>query len=300
MDHHNIDGATPLAQTLIYGSLGWRVFPVRADKTPLVKWKEGASSDPAEIAKMCAPHPLADPARALDAATVVVDVDRQPGRNGFEQFRALAGVPVDDVPTLQATTPSGGRHLYFATLGRRYNNNRVPGTTAIDLKTIGGYVVLPAPGNGRKWLAPLDTPLLSAFACFDSALKKEHLVVAPPSALIPWSPDDPWACRQALIALGRACAKIVAAPCGARENTRHQQCFYIGGLIGRGDLDYATAYDALLAASRAVAHVPPWRNLEDRVAASIAAGMDYPLALSNVELFMRNLRARMRAQRPAP
>ena len=81
---------------------------------------------------------------------------------------------------------------------------------------------------------------------------------------------------------------------------RHQQCFFIGGIIGRGDLDYATAYDALLAASRAVAHVPPWRNLQDRVAASIAAGMGYPLALSNVELFMRNLRARMRAQRPAP
>jgi hypothetical protein len=194
------------------------VFPVRADKTPLLKWKEAASTDPAAIAKMWDPHPLADPARALDATTVVADIDRQPGRNGFEQFRALAGVSVDDVPTLQATTPSGGRHLYFATLGRRYNNNRVPGTTAIDLKTIGGYVVLPAAGNGRKWLAPLGAPLLSAFACFDNALKTEQLVVAPRLAIIPSSPDDPWASRQALIALGRACAKIVAAPCGAREN----------------------------------------------------------------------------------
>jgi hypothetical protein len=111
--------------------------------------------------------------------------------------------------------------------------------------------------------------------------------------------DDPWARKQALRALGRACERIVAAPCGERDNTRDAQCCFIGGLVERGDLDYPTAYAALLAAARAVAHDPPWRNLEARVANSIAAGMKRPLALSETDLFMRNLRARMRARRAA-
>ena len=42
----------------------------------------------------------------------------------------------------------------------------------------------------------------------------------------------------------------------------------------------------------------PWRNLEERVARSIEAGMERPLALSETEPWMRNFRARMRLQRP--
>ena len=68
--------------------------------------------------------------------------------------------------------------------------------------------------------------------------------MAPRAALAPPSSDS-WAQKKALAELERACAKIVAAPCGAQDSTRHAQCFYIGGLIARGDLGYEEAYAAL-------------------------------------------------------
>jgi hypothetical protein len=48
----------------------------------------------------------------------------------------------------------------------------------------------------------------------------------------------------------------------------------MGGMIGRGDLDYATAFTALVAAAYAMpTYRDPWRNLNERVARSIKAGM---------------------------
>jgi hypothetical protein len=74
--------------------------------------------------------------------------------------------------------------------------------------------------------------------------------------------------------LKRACARVIAAPEGAQEHIRNRECFNIGGMIGRGELDYATAFTALVAAARAMpTYRDPWRNLGDRVARSIEAGM---------------------------
>ena len=99
-------------------------------------------------------------------------------------------------------------------------------------------------------------------------------MLAPRTALAPLVIGSLRAEERAGRSLTRACAKIVAAPCGAQDATRHAQCFYIGGLIGRGDLGYAEAYAALLEAARAMpAYRDPWRNLEARVARSIESGM---------------------------
>ena len=118
------------------------------------------------------------------------------------------------------------------------------------------------------------------------------LTLAPRSALAPASSDS-WAQKKAQAQLERACAKIIAAPCGAQDSTRHAQCFYIGGLIARGDLGYEEAYAALLEAACAMpVHRDPWRNLDARVARSIESGMERPLALSETEQWVRNFRAR--------
>ncbi len=111
---------------------------------------------------------------------------------------------------------------------------------------------------------------------------------------------SPWAQKKARAELEKACTRIVAAACGTQEATRHQQCFYVGGIVGRGDLDYEEAYAALLEAACAMpVYRDPWLNLEERVARSIEAGMERPLALSQTESWIRNFRARMRLQRPA-
>ena len=95
--------------------------------------------------------------------------------------------------------------------------------------------------------------------------------------------------------------RVVTAPEGAQDATRHAQCFYIGGLVARGDLGYEEAYEALLKA--ALRHAgpsrgDPWRNLEERVARSLESGMARPLALSETEHWVRDFRARMRLKRP--
>ena len=67
----------------------------------------------------------------------------------------------------------------------------------------------------------------------------------------------------------------MTAPQGAQEETRHRQAFFIGTLIAAGAVDYDVAYQALVAAANAMpAHGRPWRNLDKKVAASLARGME--------------------------
>jgi hypothetical protein len=134
------------------------------------------------------------------------------------------------------------------------------------------------------------------------AATRPQLVLAPRALLeltTTTSPPDPWSRRRVLVALERACERIVAALPGSRNDTRCKQCFLIGGYVARGDVDYPTAFDALLAAACAVAHDPPWplESLRKWVAQSIAAGMEQPLPLSETEQWLRDFRARRAAWR---
>jgi hypothetical protein len=293
------EGQGELAEALRYAAARMLIFPVRANKHPLVAhWPAAASSDPAAIEAWCLKWAHREFAWALPAEVLVLDIDIKHGKDGYRDFKRLAGCDPRDVATPQSTTPSGGMQLFYAA-AKPYKNQVAIGGTGLDTRTGGGYVVLPLHDNGRKWLRPLlGAPLLPAPAWLDVALRKAPLVLAPRAALAPPSSDS-WAQRKALAELERACAWIVAAPCGAQDSTRHAQCFYIGGLVARGDLDYATAYAALLEATRAMpVYRDPWRNLEERVARSLEAGIGRPLALSETELWMRRFRARMRLKRP--
>ncbi len=184
----------------------------------------------------------------------------------------------------QASTPSGGLQLFYAA-SKPYKNVVAIGGGGIDVRALGGYVVLPCEGNGRQWLRPLiGMALLPAPPWLDCALKqapptrgaRAPLTLAPRSALAPASSDS-WAQRKTQSELARACAKIAAAPCGAQDSTRHAQCFYIGGLIARGDIAYVEAYVALLEAARAMpVYRDPWRNLDERVARSLEGGIGHP------------------------
>ena len=290
-----------LDEVLRHAAHGFKIFPVDARKRPLIEhWRDDATSDPSAIKAWWERWPHADPALALPAGMVVVDIDVKHGRDGYRDFRDRAGCDPQDVLTPQSTTPSGGLHLFYAA-AKPYKNAVAIDGTGIDVRAEGGYVVLPLPGNGREWIRPLiSAPLLPAPSWLDRALKREPLTLAPRAALVP-SSTDPWAQGKAQGELKKACDRIVTAPPGAQDATRHAQCFYIGGLIARGDLGYAEGYAALLKAAHAMpVHRAgePWRNLDERVARSIESGMERPLALSETEQWVRNFRARMRRVRP--
>ncbi len=90
---------------------GYHVFPCRQDKAPYTpSGFKDATRDLMEIYIWAQDHPDAQPAIACEASgLVVIDVDDP---EAFEAFLERRGYSVPD--TLSASTPSGGRHFYFA------------------------------------------------------------------------------------------------------------------------------------------------------------------------------------------
>ena len=287
-----VDTILGMQWPLAYAYAGMRVFPTSADKKPLVTWKDGATTDHTVIAAWWATWAHADCAWALPPDVVVVDVDA-PG--GFSDFLRLAGIPVDQAEAPRASSARGGRHIFYASQGRRYRNGRIP-NTSIDVKASGGFVLLPLPANGREWLRPLlgsDMRLCAlppAPPWLDIALKRDLPARETPVSLpIPLT-DDAWVRRRALAALGQACQRIVGAECGAQHTTLNREVYTIGGLIGRGDLTEDEAFTALLAAAGTmVAHTTPWRDFTEEIADTLAAGAEKPLPLDAAERVLRRL-----------
>jgi hypothetical protein len=148
---------------LAYAAAGIAVFPCRADKKPLTEHGcLDATTDPDQIRAWWERWRYAEIGWAVPACVVVVDLDRKPGADGLRDFFEHEGVEAEAVETPIAVTPSGGRHLVFDAKGAPYRNGVRVNGSAIDVRTSGGYVVLPRSGNGRWWLKPLSTPLAPA------------------------------------------------------------------------------------------------------------------------------------------
>jgi hypothetical protein len=280
--------------TLRYVDLGWPLFPA-AGKEPLVKrWPDVATADIDVLSGWQRRWPYRQWGLAIPPEIVVADADEHTSQeHGIDDFRRLHGCHPRDVITPTALTRSGGTHSLFATNGRRYGGGRVP-DTAICVKHHVGFVVLAetyADGgtNGYQWVPgrePWNVPLASAPAWLDEKLREAPTA---PGVSAPLS-DDLSVRQQGRAALRRACDRILAAQPGERDNVRHRECYTIGGLVGRGDVDEREAYDALLAACQLVPLTGgrPWHKLQERIEKSLAAGIKRPLPLSEVDQWMRH------------
>jgi hypothetical protein len=261
---------------LSYAAVGMRVFPVDARKKPLVKWSEGATIDSEVIRGWWATWRGADIAWAVPDGVLVIDCDCSGSSRGIRDFERLAGIAVGDVETPTATSPTGGRHLFYRTDGRLYKNwaRFLPGAS-IDTRTIGGYVVLPSPGNGREWLKPLSMPMASApdwvpVARPDEPGKK-------PGEARPYAGETPYGFAMVAAAL----RDIPATEEGTQEPTLHRWCFTLGGLVAGGMLEYEPTLQMLIAAAeRMPTYRPnePWKNLGKKVVRSMRIGMEQPIA----------------------
>jgi hypothetical protein len=268
-----------LAQALAYVALGMRIFPVDARKRPIGSLTphgvKQASDNPKIIRYWWDYAPFADWAWALPDDVLVLDIDVKNKRDGFRDFRQFDGRDPYAIDTPMASTPSGGLQLFFdVTEPYRGLAPAVKGT-GLDTRAVGNYAVLPLRHNGRAWIKDLAVKMAAAPAWLDCA----KLSAAPESRPTPkLAAGSPRAKQRAQSELKSARVSILAAPCGAQECTLHVQCHYIGRAIARGELDYDSAYEALLAvALRMKAYRDPWREdwLRKHTERSIKTGMDW-------------------------
>lgn len=128
-------------------ALGLPVFPCNADKSPKVRWKEAATSDPEQVASLWARNPnalIGLPTGSASGIFVVdLDVDKETGEAVGEAALAKLGCAglLNSGPVVE--TPSGGRHLYFRHPGEgcRNSGNRIG--NKVDTRGDGGYVIAP-------------------------------------------------------------------------------------------------------------------------------------------------------------
>jgi putative DNA primase/helicase len=127
---------------------GWHLFPT-INKIPATEHGfKDATNDPEELRRLFAARPDAD-GFAVDcgrSGLVVLDLDSKPGLDGRDSARD-AGLPYLETDTLRAGTPRGGEHGFYAGV----TSSRTGVLPGVDIKSAGGYVVLP-PAPGRVWL----------------------------------------------------------------------------------------------------------------------------------------------------
>jgi hypothetical protein len=249
------------------------IFPVGANKRPLTSHGfKDATRDETQIAAWWVRWPNADIGWAVPSDILVADLDCGKGADGLRDFQTKQGVSADDVETPQASTPSGGRHLIFSANGAAHRNGVRVNGHAVDLRTEGGYIVLPGAKDGRRWLKPLTTPLKPVPAWIAPKRHRTLPQVAPHA----FGGATPYGRK----ALDRAYEAIRSAPNGAQEPTLNRECFSIGGLIAGDQLDHDPAVARLIEAAHAMpAHAEPWGDLSEKVRRSVVHGMRHPRRL---------------------
>jgi putative DNA primase/helicase len=274
------------AAALAYCRRGWPVFPCRRDnKRPLVCGGfHAATTDEVPVTQWWERWPRAligVPTGRDGAGFVVLDIDvKRPDENGFDTLAELGHAILAETPMVH--TASGGLHVYFdpgeraiqSTVGQR---GRGIGR-GLDIRGIGGYVIVPAPASGYCWdpFANFDRLPLAPAPDWLAASEPGHRLadrrpIRPSHGLSPY----------AEAALDRACGRILNARAGEQETTLNNQCFAIGSLAGSGGIPAALARDILRWAALQIPSYDkkrPWRagELATKVDRAFAAGIRRP------------------------
>jgi hypothetical protein len=232
------------------GSLGIPVFPVHeVTRTPLVRWKRHATTEPAIIKDMWQRFPGLligyKTGEASDIDVLDVDLGKQP--DAVEWWQEY-GPRLPE--TFSYETRSGGLHLLFQhQAGRRNSASAIhPG---IDVRGTGGLAV---------WWPGARCRIIC-----DAALASWPDWLDPPTPQAEKMEQHSQFARTALsrygeAALDSACRNIIGASNGTQQATLNRECFSIGTLVGAGGLPQDFALDVLLWAARQIpAYTTPWK-----------------------------------------
>lgn len=275
-----------LPAALSYAARGLPDFPViktrDGRKVPAVEHGYlDATTDTATITGWWTRNPGALVAMPTGRLTgvVVLDIDVKNGVHGWDALENLLGaLPLADTP--HAHTPTGGCHVHFKApdFEVRCSAGRIgPG---LDIRGDGGSIILPAPVGGYWWdphfdldkvpLAPMPEWLIEA-----TRPKVERIEVKAPDYVMPGLS------RYGRGSLDGAGRDIINAPAGAQESTLNGRAFWIGQLVGGGEIPLALARDALIYAASKMPNYDPRRawQLQDitkKITAGLDAGMKKP------------------------
>lgn len=125
---------------------GCHIFPVVPNmKEPLVKFKEAATRDSAQIAAWWDQYPEANIGIycgrfGADQALAVIDVDRKNGKDGTVEIRRRVACGQEFPDTYTVKTPTGGFHLYYV-VPRPLRGGTDKLGSGVDVKSHGGYVL---------------------------------------------------------------------------------------------------------------------------------------------------------------
>lgn len=130
---------------------GFRVFPLKPNsKKPAVKrFYEVASSDPEVVARKWTAPDGSSTDHNIGIATddlLVIDVDNKNGKQGNTNFAALVYTHHLPYPTIEAVTPTGGRHLFYK-LPQGAKVKNTTGKLAPDIDTRGQHGFVVGPGS---------------------------------------------------------------------------------------------------------------------------------------------------------
>jgi hypothetical protein len=258
---------------------GWRIFPCKGNKKPLVDhWNKVAATDELTITRWAKQYPGGLWGRALEADVLVIDLDIKRGKNGFKEFERLQGCKPEEFAAPRTATASGGMHICVQVSGRDYKNTRDAIALGIDTRTAGGYVIIPSgPKSGYRWLSDPNIPLPEAPAWAEIAIRRASNLegAAEPSEYRCSSPYG-----QAILA--SACEAITEAPGGKQEVTLNDRSYQIGRYVGGGLIEQEGATNELILAGLKMVDYDPkdeWteKQIDKKVKDAIEAGMLKPL-----------------------
>ncbi|SNS03190.1 Protein of unknown function [Humidesulfovibrio mexicanus] len=264
-----------LDAALNYTSKGWRVFPCRANKKPLIQnGFKAASTDPEQVRKWWMQWPTASVGCPMGAehGAWVLDVDLPKGPESLAALEAEHGpLPA----TVEQHTGGSGRQLFFKWIkGREVRNSANKLAPSLDVRGEGGYVILPPSGHlsggTYSWvssgaaLAEAPAWLLDMVAPLSTAAQAAKTAPLTAGGTTPYG-------RKALEA---EAAIVMNTAQGGRNQALNESAFALGQLVAGGELDRQKAEATLLDAALAVGLT----EIEARktIASGMAAGEREP------------------------
>ncbi|MGO4621249.1 bifunctional DNA primase/polymerase [Ensifer sp. 2YAB10] len=234
-------------------NLGAVVFPVRGDKTPLLKdWRKKASRDPQQLHDWFAPARDGHLAYGIECARsglVVVDIDMADGKDGEAAWNALlAELGIAEPATYQVATPRGGRHLYFrAPPGLEIKNSAGKLAENVDVRGSGGFIIGPLSRTAAGIYEPRFTLKERPIADLPPELVER---LGKPKARLPAATKSTATASAGereggMKGLAKELANLRAAKAGGRNDALNKAAFAVFALVKGGYLDEAKARDHL-------------------------------------------------------